>query len=111
MSTPDPAAVAGGLDELAAAISRMREVVTGGGLVELAGLDAEAQRLCQAATALPPPAARPLLARFETILAALAALEADIRRTGLGGADESDAASRRRLAQSAYGRSATPDAG
>lgn len=100
--------VAAGLDELVAAVAEMREVVAGGGVVDLAGLDAEAQRLCDAATGLPPAEARPLLARFEAVLTALGSLEEDVRRFGLGDADQSDTASLRRRASSAYGR-ATED--
>ena len=100
--------VAAGLDELAAAVARMRDVVAGGGAVDLAGLDAEARRLCDAATGLPPAEARPLLTRFEAVLAALGSLEAEVRRFGLGDPGQDDAASLRRRASSAYGR-ATED--
>lgn len=96
--------VAAGLDELAAAVAQMRDVVAGGGVVDLAGLDAEAQRLCDAATRLPAVEARPLLTRFEAVLVALGCLEAEVRRFGLGDPDQSDTASLRRRASSAYGR-------
>jgi hypothetical protein len=104
-------AVAIGLDELAAAVTRMRDVVAGGGVVDLAGLDAEASRLCEAATSLPSAQAKPLLARFEGLLEALAALETEVRRTGLGDPDQNDPASLRRMASSAYGRTREPGEG
>ncbi|HYE50932.1 MAG TPA: hypothetical protein VEB20_15155 [Azospirillaceae bacterium] len=104
---------AAGRVEVEAALAGLRSVLEGsgelvraGGTVDLAGLEREAASLCDAVVKLPPPDARSLLPLMEAILAALDALEADLRRAA-GGA-EPDFAAQRQRAAAAYRKAVDP---
>jgi hypothetical protein len=105
-----PDAIARGLAELGAAVGRMAAAAVDGGVVDLAGLDAEAARLCTAATLLPPHDARPLLPRLEALLSALDALETTLQRLAAAAQADADEATRRQRAAAAYGRSGPDEA-
>lgn len=101
-------------DALAAALEDARVAVEQGTPLEMDGLDVWVGRVCDGATALPPPLARRLLPQLDAVVAGMDALSAALTRQQealmSAAAAVPDPATARRRAASAYG-GAGPAAG
>ncbi|HYZ31617.1 MAG TPA: hypothetical protein VE684_04960 [Crenalkalicoccus sp.] len=76
------AAILTALAQLRGTLDMAQALVRAGRRVDLAGLDAEAWRVCAAIAALPLDAARPLRAELETTLRSLDRLAAALAQAG-----------------------------
>lgn len=92
---------------LAAALEDARAAVEQGTPLEMDGLDVWVGRVCDGATALPPPLARRLLPQLDAVVAGMDALSAALSRQQEAlmnaAAAVPDPATARRRAASAYG--------
>ncbi len=98
---PTGADIAAALSDLERVLAESAAMVRRGDMVDLSGLDRELGTLLETALALPAPEARGLLPVLDRMVAALDALEDDIRATH-GAAATPETASRRIRAAAAY---------